>query len=157
LGSASLLSHIGKQLYETRAEFMTTHDQGLTDTYNQLKDTACQDPEIQKLRKLHEKMDRAVLDAYGWKDIAVPAFVTPTTSDEKAALDRFEAAVIDRLFALNAERAQQEAQEGKESTSREIPLVSGPRKGPKSVHRPNKERAAPHATHTHSSKKRRVA
>ncbi len=52
-------------------------------------------------------MDRAVPDAYGWADVAVPPFC-PKTPDEGRALDQLQDAIIDRLFVLNAERADQE-------------------------------------------------
>ena len=43
-----------------RAKYMVDTDQGLTKTYNALKDPACEDPRILDLRRLHEEMDRAV-------------------------------------------------------------------------------------------------
>jgi hypothetical protein len=45
------------------------------------------------LRQLHDELDTAVLEAYGWQDLA------PTDTD----------ALLDRLVALNAERAAEEA------------------------------------------------
>ena len=45
------------------------------------------------LRQLHDELDTAVLEAYGWSDLA------PTATD----------ALLDRLVALNAERAREEA------------------------------------------------
>ncbi len=45
------------------------------------------------LRQLHDELDTAVLDAYGWPDLA------PTATD----------ALLERLVALNAERAAEEA------------------------------------------------
>jgi len=85
---------------------MVDTNQGLTKTYNALKDPDNDDPRILELRLLHEEMDRAVLAAYGW-DIPVPPFC-PRTDEDKAALQRFEDEVIDRLFVLNAERAAEE-------------------------------------------------
>jgi hypothetical protein len=49
-----------------------------------------------------------VLAAYGWSDIEPPPFTDPVTEDEKRAREAFEDEVIDRLFALNAERAAEE-------------------------------------------------
>lgn len=108
------LDPIGQQLYDARAAYMVATNQGLTATYNQLKDPDCSPdcPEdlaaIEHLRRLHEDLDRAVLAAYGWSDIAVPPFC-PKTDAERAAVSLFEDLVIDRLFALNAERAAAEA------------------------------------------------
>jgi hypothetical protein len=49
--------------------------------------------------------------AYGWSDILVPPYCPPRPTDHagKAALSLFEDTIIDRLFALNAERAAEEA------------------------------------------------
>ncbi|HEX4966550.1 MAG TPA: type IIL restriction-modification enzyme MmeI [Thermoanaerobaculia bacterium] len=102
------LEDIGQRLYDTRAKFMLDTQQGLTTTYNLLKDPDCHDPRIEELRQLHEEMDRAVLAAYGWDDIPVPPYGTPTTDAERRALEAFEDEVIDRLFVLNAQRAEEE-------------------------------------------------
>ena len=83
--------------------------QGLTQTYNKLKDAGCQDEAIVALRNLHLDLDRAVLTAYGWDDLhpLVPPYTTPTTDAEKRALAAFEDAIIDRLFALNDSRTKE--------------------------------------------------
>jgi hypothetical protein len=126
------LEAIGEKLYEARAKYMLDTDQGLTKTYNALKDSNCADERILALRELHEDMDRAVLRAYprlpqegadshgtpspatatngviGWSDIPVPPFCIATDED-KSALQAFEDEVIDRLFVLNELRAKEEA------------------------------------------------
>ena len=81
---------------------------GLTKTDNALKDPLCDEPRIVVL---HDDMDRAVLDAYGWTDIAVPPFC-PMNPDEERDLQQFKDTVIDRLFVLNAERAAEEKRLG---------------------------------------------
>jgi hypothetical protein len=104
---------ISQELDDVRARLMVNADQGLTATYNQLKDPDCAPdrPEdlavICQLRQLHEELDRAVLAAYGWSDIPVPPYC-PATDAERAAVALFEDTVIDHLFALNAERAAEE-------------------------------------------------
>jgi hypothetical protein len=72
---------------------------------------------VSVLKQLHDELDLAVLDAYGWSDLAsLMQIVTgnaapgtngmPSTRDEcKRALDD---ALLERLVALNAERAAQE-------------------------------------------------
>jgi hypothetical protein len=72
---------------------------------------------VSVLKQLHDELDLAVLDAYGWSDLAPLMQVvsgnaapgtgnTPATSDEcKHALDD---ALLERLVALNAERAAEE-------------------------------------------------
>ncbi len=59
------------------AKDKTIHEQGL----------------VAVLRQLHDELDTAVLEAYGWQDLA------PTATD----------ALLERLVALNAERAAEEA------------------------------------------------
>jgi hypothetical protein len=63
------LEAIGQTYYEYRADLMVRHNQGLTDTYNRFHDPEERNPDILKLRHLHDQMDQAVLKAYGWEDI----------------------------------------------------------------------------------------
>jgi hypothetical protein len=63
------LEKIGKTYYEYRAQLMIKNNQGLTETYNRFHNPDERDTDILKLRELHDAMDRAVLDAYGWSDI----------------------------------------------------------------------------------------
>jgi len=111
----------GERLYEARARFMLDTNQGLTATYNLLKDPACDDPRILDLRRLHEDMDRAVLAAYSWSDIEVPPYPTPITAGERDALARFEDEVIDRLFVLNENRSEEERVKGQAGGKRPKP------------------------------------
>ncbi|MFO0711318.1 MAG: type IIL restriction-modification enzyme MmeI [Sandaracinus sp.] len=127
------LEDIGQRLYDTRAAYMIETQQGLTQTYNKLKDPACHDAPIVELRRLHEEMDRAVLDAYGWTDIVVPPFC-PSTPAEQKALETFQDQVIDRLFVLNAQRAEEEKRAGigkgtKEKAAKEKPRGAKKAKG----------------------------
>ncbi|MGB0467398.1 MAG: Eco57I restriction-modification methylase domain-containing protein [Pontibacterium sp.] len=101
------LEAAGLELYEVRALYMVESAQGLTKTYNALKDPDCDDKGILELRRLHESMDRAVLNAYGWTDIEVPPYC-PMNSGEEAAVEAFKDEVIDRLYVLNAKRAAEE-------------------------------------------------
>lgn len=153
----SALDPIGEELYAARAHYMALTWQGLTTTYNQLKNpdyagelapssspapdepdlksapwlqpaglvaaipALASDPQLRQpetrvaylhhLRHLHEALDRAVLAAYGWADLPVPPYCPPRPDDHPglAAVALFEDAIIDRLFALNAERAAEEA------------------------------------------------
>jgi type I restriction-modification system DNA methylase subunit len=108
----------GRALYDARARFMveSTPPIGLTKTYNALKDPAHLDPRVHDLRALHEALDRAVLDAYGWSDLPVPPFC-PRTPDDHKAVARFSDAVIDRLYQLNEERAAAESRAGAHATT----------------------------------------
>jgi predicted RNA methylase len=101
------LEVVGAALDEARAAFMLETAHGLTKTYNALKDPACTDQRILHLRKLHERLDRAVLDAYGWGELEVPAYC-PRTDAEQARVRAFGAELIERLFALNEQRHKEE-------------------------------------------------
>ena len=105
------LEAVGERVYERRAAFMLETDQGLTKIYSALRDPGNDDFRVVELRSLHEQMDRAVLDAYGWTDISVPSFCQRDDED-RTALQAFEHEVIDRLYALNAERAAEEVRLG---------------------------------------------
>jgi len=98
------LEAIGQTLYDVRAQRMADANVGLTQTYNALKDPSCVDPTILALRGLHETLDRTVLDAFGWADIAVAPYC-PTTAADQSAVHTFEEEIIGRLFVLNTERA----------------------------------------------------
>lgn len=116
---SSVLETVGERVYATRAAYMVDTDRGLTKTYNALKDPTCTDPRILELRDLHIEMDRAVLAAYGWSDIEVPPYTDPVTPAEKHARQAFEDEVLDRLFAVNAERAAEEARMGHRRRSKD--------------------------------------
>ncbi len=104
-----VLEDIGHRLDSTRAAFMRDANIGLTKTYNALKDPANTEPPVVALRELHVELDRAVLAAYGWSDIGVPAF---DAAPGDPARQRFTDEVLDRLFTLNAQRAAQERRVG---------------------------------------------
>ncbi len=100
----SSLDMLGARLDTERSAYLKSNQVGLTTTYNRLKDPSVSDPAIDALRKLHEAIDRAVLDAYGWTDVKVPAYC----GAPPAELEAFEDDVLDRLFDLNARRAHDE-------------------------------------------------
>ena len=105
------LELVGQRLYEARAEFMVETGQGLTKTYNALKDCDCTDSRVINLRRLHEAMDRSVLEIYGWGDIEIPSFCDSDDGGEGLVVE-FADEVIDRLYVLNNERALEEKKQG---------------------------------------------
>ena len=119
------LETAGEQYYEFRAELMVRNGEGLTKTYNRFHDPDERDPEIVEVRDLHGTMDRAVLDAYGWRDIptACEFFLDYEVNDEEEAADKKKPwryrwpddvrdEVLARLLALNEERAAEEQRSG---------------------------------------------
>ncbi|MFO0223252.1 MAG: type IIL restriction-modification enzyme MmeI, partial [Planctomyces sp.] len=67
------LDDLGKRYDQYRSDLMATQAEGLTKTYNRFHDPQEQSSEILHLRELHAAMDRAVLEAYGWHDLAATA------------------------------------------------------------------------------------
>jgi hypothetical protein len=63
------LEAIGERYHQFRAELMVANNEGLTSTYNRFHDPAETSDGILELRSLHQQMDHAVLQAYGWDDI----------------------------------------------------------------------------------------
>lgn len=137
------LDEAGKTLKNARAAYCLAANsgkgQGLTGTYNDLKNPETDGPDVARLRELHLAVDRAVVEAYGWSSVpvpkhlfprpdsddaletiplidAIPPFTTPMTEEEKREHQRFEDAVIDQLFALNAKRAAEEARQATATT-----------------------------------------
>jgi hypothetical protein len=153
----SELEGIGREYHQLRAAVMVRIDEGLTETYNRFHDPNERDTDILLLRDLHRAMDRAVLDAYGWTDIATPCdFFLEYEIDEETWGDkkkpyryRWPDAVRDevlaRLLDLNQKRYQEEVVaglHGKLDTAAPGggPKAKAPRKSPKA---PSKRRATP--------------
>jgi hypothetical protein len=67
------VDELGGTYYRQRASIMVENNEGLTKTYNRFHDPHEQSSEILHLRELHAAMDRAVLEAYGWDDLAAAA------------------------------------------------------------------------------------
>jgi hypothetical protein len=111
----------GAEYYSYRADLMIRRSEGLTDTYNRFHRPDENSPDIVELRRLHDQMDRAVLDAYRWHDLQpVPAFFPEYDDDDEEVghpsrpkqkkyryrwPDEMHDEVLARLLALNLERA----------------------------------------------------
>ena len=118
------LEAAGQAYYEYRAALMVRSGEGMTKTYNRFHDPYEDDPGIGRLRELHDAMDRAVLDAYGWSDIPTDCeFLLDYEIDEATWgrkkkpyryrwPDPVRDEVLARLLALNAEREAGEARSG---------------------------------------------
>ena len=134
------LEGVGKAYYEFRAALMIRNDEGMTKTYNRFHDPYEEDSDILELRRLHEAMDRAVLNAYGWTDFPTDCeFLLDYEIDEEAWgnkkkpyryrwPDDVRDEVLARLLELNAERAAEEARAGLTKPNRS--QTGGRRKSP---------------------------
>lgn len=111
----------GQVYHDHRAELMVAANAGMTKTYNRFHDADERGAAIERLRELHDDMDRAVLTAYGWRDLVDalrPQFLTPETEDDHTYQGRYfwptdqRDLVLSRLLALNAERHAEEVAAG---------------------------------------------
>jgi hypothetical protein len=100
---------------------MIERNEGLTKSYNRFHARGENAPDIARLRALHAEMDAAVLQAYGWDDLAeraAPEFIEQDADEGKTPKTRldwpaeFKDEVLARLLALNAERAAAEKAAG---------------------------------------------
>ena len=122
-----LLEESGKEYYEFRAKLMLENNEGLTKTYNRFHDPEERSAKVAELRKLHEAMDRAMLNAYSWNDISTDCeFLLDYQIDEEEWgrrkkpwryrwPDEVRDDVLARLMALNAQRAEAERLAGLKS------------------------------------------
>lgn len=117
----SSLEQVGQTYHDHRAALMIAAVEGLTKTYNRFHKESETGEAIQRLRELHDEMDRAVLRAYGWEDLAdevQPQFLTEDTEDDHTYQNRYfwpadqRDKVLSRLLALNAERHAEEVRLG---------------------------------------------
>jgi hypothetical protein len=114
---------VGQNYFAFRANLMVGHNEGLTKTYNRFHNPDERDLDILKLRELHDAMDRAVLNAYGWTDLKptcefILDYEEEENDDGKPRRkkkpwryrwpDEFRDEVLARLLALNQQRAAQE-------------------------------------------------
>lgn len=117
----SALEAAGQAYHKHRASLMDQAAEGMTKTYNRFHRSDEHSPAIVRLRELHDAMDRAVLRAYGWDELAEtlrPEFLTPETEDDQTYQGRYfwpaegRDLVLSRLLALNAERHAEEVVAG---------------------------------------------
>lgn len=71
--SDKLVERSTAEYFDFRTKTLIRSESGLIDLMNRFHDPNETSEEIQKLRGFHEAMDRAVLNAYGWQDLALSA------------------------------------------------------------------------------------
>ena len=103
------LNEIGQTLDTERRQIMLRRDLGLTKLYNLVNDpdiAGAADPDVARIRQIHTELDHAVMDAYGWGEVApdhgfhryrqMTRWTVPPTA-------RVE--ILDRLLEENLRRA----------------------------------------------------
>jgi hypothetical protein len=117
----STLEAAGQAYNKHRASLMVDRNEGMTKTYNRFHNPDERSEDMAHLRELHAEMDRAVLRAYGWDDLAdraEPIFLEESNEDDHTYQGRlfwpstFRDEVLARLLALNAERHANELRLG---------------------------------------------
>ena len=111
--SEQTLGTIGCTLDTERREIMLRRQLGLTALYNKVNDPALEDsadPDVARLRVIHRELDEAVMAAYGWDDVALDhGFHEYRKMTRWTISPAARVKVLDRLLALNHERAAAEA------------------------------------------------
>jgi hypothetical protein len=115
------LEDAGRIYLDHRNGLMVRRNEGMTATNNRFHDAMETSDDVLRLRELHGAMDRAVLEAYGWHDLAgraAPIVLDETNEDDHTYQGRlfwpsdFRDEVLARLLALNAERHAEEVRRG---------------------------------------------
>jgi hypothetical protein len=115
------LEACGQAYHDHRAALMVARYEGMTKTYNRFHDVNEASTDIARLRYLHAEMDRAVLSAYGWDDLAEraePRFLNELNEDDHTYQSRFfwpsefRDEVLARLLKLNLKRHAEEIRSG---------------------------------------------
>ena len=108
------LEQIGCDLNDERREIMLRRDLGLTKLYNLVNDFKLSDSvdrDIARMRELHAKLDRVVLDAYGWSDVDPGhGFYTFRKMQRWTLNPTARVELLDRLLEENHQRSAQQMQ-----------------------------------------------
>lgn len=112
--AAANVSVLGERYQRARTAARLSLDIGLTDLYNCFHDPNSETFAFVELRKLHEQLDVAVRDAYGWNDLdlghgfqAVP-YLPENDRTRFAISEPARLQILRRLSSLNRERWQAE-------------------------------------------------
>ena len=119
----SRVEDVAKTYFETRSRLLQDLHLGLTEIYNCFNDPGSDCPEIDSLRRQHDLLDVAVLEAYGWTEISLRSdfiveFPQEDEEDENGRPrrkkyryrwpDEIRDEVLARLLQLNRQRALEE-------------------------------------------------
>jgi hypothetical protein len=102
-----------QELYHKRDEYMRKHGLGLTQTYNRINSPNVGDEYVVDIRELHEAVDYAVADAYGWSDLWLAHGFWATRQGTRFTIGEVAGTeVLDRLLELNHARYAEEVRRG---------------------------------------------
>ncbi len=85
---------------------MLRRELGLTKLYNLVNDPDYADDDIDRMREIHVELDTAVMDAYGWGDVALDhGFHTYRQMQRWTVSPAARVEILDRLLEENLRRA----------------------------------------------------
>ncbi|MFF4418059.1 Eco57I restriction-modification methylase domain-containing protein [Streptosporangium sp. NPDC001559] len=103
------LAEIGRVLDAERREIMLRRELGLTKLYNLVNDpdiSNTADRDVAWIRELHNELDQAVMDAYGWGDLPLDhGFHTYRQMTRWTVSPTARVEILDRLLEENLRRA----------------------------------------------------
>lgn len=114
----SHLETVGKAYFEHRAAICESRQQGFTTVYNLVHSQDETAEDIVRFRQLIAKLDRAVIDTYGWRDIELNHQFLETKRGARFGVDgpsRLE--ILKRLTALNRERFEAAANGSRDTST----------------------------------------
>jgi Eco57I restriction-modification methylase/MmeI, target recognition domain/MmeI, N-terminal domain len=107
------LDSIGEKYYIHRQSIMLARQEGLTKTYNRFHDLSEHSSDIVTLRQLHKEMDEAVVNSYGWDDLALEHGFHETKHGLRYTVsETARREILDRLTLLNHQRHEEEVRVG---------------------------------------------
>ncbi|WP_320415855.1 Eco57I restriction-modification methylase domain-containing protein [Methylomonas montana] len=107
------LNSIAEVFYSTRQAYMQNKCEGLTKIYNRFHNPNENERGIIELRHLHEEMDSAVADAYGWQNLNLKHDFHETKQGLRYTIcEAARREVLDRLLELNHQRYAEEVAAG---------------------------------------------
>ncbi|WP_414945539.1 Eco57I restriction-modification methylase domain-containing protein [Amycolatopsis sp. cmx-11-32] len=111
--SSNRLEVAGQTLDMERSAIMLRRELGLTKLYGLVNDREVQgDVDVDRMREIHVEVDRATMEAYGWDDLALDhGFHTYRQMERWTVSPAARVEILDRLLALNHERARAEGQD----------------------------------------------
>ncbi|SFR19948.1 hypothetical protein SAMN04488564_10567 [Lentzea waywayandensis] len=123
------LEQVGRTLEGERREIMIRRNIGLTKLYNLVNDSELADSvdqDVARLRAIHVELDRRVMDAYGWPDIALDhGFHTYRRMQRWTVHPAARVEILDRLLEENHRRAGGQQQSVRAPNEIEIPKAEG--------------------------------
>lgn len=106
------MRELGERLDGDRREIMLRRELGLTALYNLVNAPNVQgDEDVDLIRSVHQEIDQAVMEAYGWSDIPLDhGFHTYRQMERWTVSPAARVEILDRLLEENHRRAKLEAE-----------------------------------------------